>query len=164
MSTTTEQLPAVGQAKQYIGMAKDRLLKTLSFVPDDKLNWTPASGAKSALRVAAHCGCSNAAFLMIVKGEKMPEMPREEMLSYMEASETAISTREDAIALIESSTDTFLSQLDTLTAEQVDSIVPTPMFTAPMAFWMNLPGRHMDNHASQIDYLQTCWGDQEWHI
>ena len=34
----------------------------------------------------------------------------------------------------------------------------------PMTFLMNLPGIHANAHAAQIDYLQTCWGDQEVHF
>ena len=33
-----------------------------------------------------------------------------------------------------------------------------------MSTWVNLPGMHMDNHAAQIDYLQTIWGDLANHM
>ena len=54
--------------------------------------------------------------------------------------------------------------LDALTPERIDSIVETPVVTRPMPFFMNLPGIHMGNHAAQIDYLQTIWGDMDFHM
>ena len=164
MSTATETSPLVEQAKRHTGMVKDRLLKTFSFVPDDKLTWSPAPTCKCALRIVAHCGNSNAAFIRIMKGIPFPATSPEEMMEMARAADEAITTREEAIALIESSTAEVLVTIDNLTPAQVDSMIETPMFTAPMAFWMNLPARHMDNHASQIDMLQTCWGDMDWHM
>jgi hypothetical protein len=29
---------------------------------------------------------------------------------------------------------------------------------------MTIPAKHLYGHAAQIDYLQTCWGDQEVHL
>ena len=33
-----------------------------------------------------------------------------------------------------------------------------------MTFLMKLLGVHAFGHTAQIDYLQTCWGDQEVHF
>jgi hypothetical protein len=33
-----------------------------------------------------------------------------------------------------------------------------------MAIWAILPGLHMGNHAAQIDYLHTIWGDVTDHM
>ncbi|AIE86122.1 DinB family protein [Fimbriimonas ginsengisoli] len=164
MDTAVTSSPIVEQAKQYTVICKDRLLKTLSFIPDDKLDWAPAPTCKSALRIAAHCGVSNGNFLAIIAGAKFPEISREEMIAMAMEAEKAVTTREQAIALIEQSSQAVLDALDSLTPEQIEMVIETPFITAPMPFWMNLPGRHMDNHASQIDYLQTCWGDMVWHL
>jgi hypothetical protein len=163
MSATAEISPAVVQAKQTTVATKNRLLNTFSFVPDEKLNFTAAESCKSPLRIVAHCGLSNHFFLMIIRGEELPPMTPE-LMEAATAREKAITTREAAIAAVEESTAAVLAALDELTPEQVASVVETPIFTAPMAFWMNLPGRHMDNHAAQIDFIQTCWGDMDWHM
>ena len=163
MSTVMETSPAVAQAKMITTMCRDRLLKTFGFVPDDKLTWAPVEGCKSALRIAAHCGVANHNFIRIIQRIPFPE-DLSEMFAESRRKEESITTREEAVALIESSTQAVLEALDALTAEEIASDVPTPFFTAPMPFFMNLPGRHMDNHASQIDLLQTCWGDMDWHF
>ncbi len=164
MSTSTETSPAVEHAKQHTTMCRDRLLRTFSFVPDGKLTWSPSPTCKHALRIAAHSAVSNGVFVNIIKGIPFPDVPREEMFKMAEASETAITTREAAVQAIEESCTAVLEALDGLTPEQIEATIETPVFTAPMMFWMHLPGRHMDNHAAQIDLLQTCWGDMDWHM
>ena len=155
---------AVGQAKQYTTTTRDRLLKTLSFVPDEKLNWSPSPSAKTLLQIAAHAGVSNHGLAAIVRGDPLGASSPQEMEAKQAKVEAAITTRARAIEVLNESTNAVLSALDGLTADRIASEVKTPFFTAPMAFWMNLPGRHMDNHAAQIDYLQTCWNDQDWHM
>jgi hypothetical protein len=164
MNTATESSSSVDQAKLNTEMCMGRLLKTLSFVPDDKLDWSPAQGCKSPLRIAAHCGVSNGNFIKIMKRIPFPEMKPEEMMAMAEAAETAVTSREQAVSLVEESCKRVFETLDSRSPEEVDSLVETRFFTAPMVFWMNLPARHMDNHAAQIDLLQTCWGDYDWHM
>ena len=165
MSTTAPVSPAIEMSKRVTAMGKDRLLKTLSFVSDDKLTWSPEPTSKCALRIAAHCGISNRMFVAIIKRTPFPEdFSMADALAQGKLDEEKIETREQAIALIESSTAAVIEALEAVSPEDVHSDVVTPVFTAPLMFFMNLPGRHMDNHASQIDYIQTCWGDLEWHM
>lgn len=153
----------IGQAKQSIVMGKERFLKTFSFVPDDKLNWSPTPTAKSALRIAAHVGLSNQGMAGIVRGEKFPFASMKEMFEDVEPAEKAITTREQAIKQIEDGTSMALAALDALTPERLaaDAGLPMPM---PMGQFIMIIGMHMLNHAAQIDYLQTCWGDMENHF
>ena len=51
-----------------------------------------------------------------------------------------------------------------MTAERFATSPNSPFGPMPMAFWVNLPGMHMGSHASQIDYLQTIWGDLVDHM
>jgi hypothetical protein len=62
-------------------------------------------------------------------------------------------------------TDEVVTALDTLTPEEVDMRLDSSLgWTMPMTFLMTLPGTHAMSHTAQIDYLQTCWGDQEVHF
>jgi hypothetical protein len=153
----------IGQAKQSIVMGKERFLKTFSFVPDDKLNWSPTPTAKSALRIAAHIGLSNQGMAGIVRGEKFPFASMKEMWEAVEPAEKAITTREQAIKQIEDGAIAALAALDALTPERLaaDAGLPMPM---PMAQFVMILGAHVASHAAQIDYLQTCWGDMENHF
>jgi uncharacterized damage-inducible protein DinB len=154
----------IQQAKTFANDAKGALLKTFACVPDDKLSWQPAETAKSALRVAAHAALPNAFFAAILRGEGLPPAPPEELFAQQEAAEAAITTRQQVVELLERGTAEVQAALDALTPELIASTVETPFLTAPMTFFMTLPGLHMWTHASQIDYLQTLWGDMEFHM
>jgi hypothetical protein len=65
--------------------------------------------------------------------------------------------------MVEDSTAAVLEALDSVTAEMLDTAPLSPFGPFPFAFWMQLPAEHMKAHASQIDYLQTIWGDLENH-
>jgi len=154
----------VQQAKAFANDGKGALLKTFSCVPDDKLNWQPAGTAKSALRIAAHAATPNSFFASLLRGEGMPDVPVEEVFAQQEAAEAALTSREQVVELIERSSAEVEAALEALTPELIASTVETPFLTAPMTFFMTLPGLHMYTHASQIDYLQTIWGDMEFHM
>ena len=155
----------VTMCKQNAVRGMERFLKTFSFVPDDKLTWSPSPTAKSALRIAAHTACTAGNFAMLIRYGKFPTTDMAQLFAAMNAAEEAITTREAANELLRKNTDEVVAALDAATPELIASTVETPFgFSAPMAFFMNIPGSHADSHAAQIDYLQTCWGDQEMHF
>jgi hypothetical protein len=154
----------IGIAKQATEAGKQRILKALSFVPDEKLTWSPSETAKSALRVAAHAGVSNGMFASILSGQKPSAGSMAEVFAAMDTAEKAITTREAAIKSVEESSSAIVAALDKMTPELVGSTVEMPFGSFPMAFFMTLPGSHMDAHAAQIDYIQTIWGDLDPHM
>jgi hypothetical protein len=140
------------------------LLHTFSFVPEDKVNWSPSTTAKSALRIVAHCAVSNGAFAAIIDGEPMTAETFPEIKAKLNEEEKKLATKEAAIDALNGSYTVVISALDRMTPEKAASYVVTPFLKAPMPFFMNLPGMHMGNHAAQIAYLQTCWGDLDPHF
>ena len=74
------------------------------------------------------------------------------------------ATREEAIAAINASSKEIHAALDSIYDGNVNAEIAMPFMSAPMTFWMNLPAMHFSNHAAQIDYLQTIWGDMDWHF
>lgn len=168
MSTTLSVSPStqasIDQAKERLAGCKHRLLTTFSFVPDDKLGYTVSTTTRSPLRIAAHAGLSNYFFAGIIRGTA--EFGPDAMAAIEEAEkkELDVTTRQQAIDIIEQSTMEVIAAIESLTDETAVKTVVTPILTAPMAFWTDLPARHMDNHAAQIDYIQTIWGDKDWHM
>ena len=154
----------VEQCKRRTVESTKQFVTTFSFVPDDKLHWSPAPTAKSAMRIANHTAFYAGVFAEVIKTGRFPEMDREKHAAARKAAEEADTTREEVIDLLRKNTDAVLAALDALTPERIESMVETPAFPAPMVFFMELPGGHTDGHASQIDYLQTCWDDQEVHF
>ena len=155
----------VAMCKQNAVRGMERFLKTFSFVPDDKLTWTPSPTAKSALRIAAHTACTAGNFAMLIRYGKFPTTDMAKLFADLNAAEEMVTTREAAVELLRKNTDDILAALDAATPELIACTLETPFgFSAPMAFFMNIPGSHAENHAAQVDYLQTCWGDQEVHF
>lgn len=154
----------IAQSKQNAEMAKNQLLRTFEFVPDDKLTWTPSETSKTALRIVAHCGVTNTIFATILRGEDLPvSTDAAEAVARVGEMEKAITDRATAVKLIEDSTAAVVNALDKVTEERMGTSPMSPFGALPMAFWMALPAMHMGGHACQIDYLQTIWGDQVFH-
>ncbi|GEM_PF-483977 len=153
------------QAKAAAKRASADLLNTLSFVPDDKLGWSPSGSARSALWIVGHCAQANQAFTRGIRGDAM-EMPStaEEFSRMIYQAGRDTKTREEAVERIESSTASLLYALDGLTEARFGESIPMPFGAMPIPFWITLPGLHMSGHARQIDYLQTVWGDLQDHM
>jgi len=164
MSELVTQLEIVAQAVSFAESGKTRLLHALESVPDDKLQWTPSATAKSPLRVAAHAALSNSAFASMLRGDPMPDVPFETLMAKMVEAESAVGTRAEAVKLIEEQSAGAIVALNGLTQARIAEDVQTPFGAMPITFIMLLVGRHMDDHAAQIDYMQTIWGDNEMHF
>lgn len=144
----------------------DMFLRNFSYVPDDKLNWTVTPTAKSPLRIAAHTALYAGRFAKMIRDQK-PPMPEnlEEWLAEREAEEIAITSREEVERVFREGTEEVLAALDTLTPEAVESVIDSGQgWTMSMKFMMSLPGWHATLHMGQIDFLQTCWGDQKVYV
>lgn len=147
----------IKQAKELARLALDRLQRTFSHVPDDKLHSTPADTSKPALRILVHASLANQYFAAVLRGDDIPHQSAHEVVADIFKRETHITDRQEAEALCEKNTAEVLAAY-----EQLD---PTRLTSDPkVAFVLLLVGRHADGHASQIDYLQTTWGDLEDHF
>lgn len=154
----------IAQAKEQAQRGAADLLKTFSFVPDDKLAWSPSATSRSALWIVGHCAEANRAFARGIRGEELgaPADPAAfERMVWEAGRETA--TREDAVRKIEETVAEIQAALDALTPERAAGMVDFPFGPMPMLFWITFGGLHMEGHARQIDYLQTIWGDLQNH-
>lgn len=157
----------VAACKDSAVWGMEHLLKVLSFVPDDKLDWSPSPTAKSALRVAAHAAVYAPVFAEMIRERKLPAVGDEipAFVARMQAAEEAITDRTETDRVFRQGTQEVLAALDTLTPEDIAISLDSGMgWSMPMTFLIKLPGVHAAGHAAQIDYLQTCWGDQEVHF
>jgi hypothetical protein len=168
MSATTVPNLAelVAQAKQSAEEAKALLLTNFSFVPDDKLTWSPSASARSAVQIVAHCGAANEAFAEVIAGGEIPinGLSPEEASAQIRISGATVTSREEAVELVEESTARVIAALDKATPELLATAPMTPFGPFPYEAWMVLPGQHMGGHAQQLAYLQTIWGDLEDHM
>jgi hypothetical protein len=153
-----------------ITMCKERateeleyFLNTLSFVPADKLTWSPTPTAKSALQIAAHCAGYSGGFASIIRAGRFPSSV-EEFLGPIQSAIQSITTLEQAETMLRKGIADTVAALDTVKPEQVGAMIDSPQGQTPFTFFMNIPAIHLNGHGAQIDYLQTCWDDQEVHL
>jgi hypothetical protein len=149
-------------ALQFFQSATEKTQKALSFVPQDKLTWKPSATAKSALEIATHIAVANGAFADMIKTKASKAANLEEMLAWISTEEAKVTTLEQALALIETTNTAVVDAISSVTdADLTSAIVKTPFGDRPLKRFIFVPEGHTHSHASQIDYLQTIWGDVE---
>ena len=156
----------VASCKESAVQGMEYFLKAFSFVPDDKLTWTPTPTAKSAIRIAAHTALYAGRFARMIKDGKLPGSDNlAERMTQRNAEEAAITSRTEVESIFRKGTDEVIAALDSLTPEAIGATLESGFgWSMPMTLLMNMPGLHAVSHAAQIDYLQTCWDDQEVHF
>jgi hypothetical protein len=153
----------VERCRRVATQGMESFLHILSFVPKDKLTWSPAPTAKSAIQIASHCAAYSGAFASVLREGVFPPSV-EAFLGPIEARMEQISTVDDAEAMLRAGIAETLAALDGVTAERIGSVIDTPIGPTPFLFFMTIPANHLLGHAGQLDYLQTCWGDLEVHF
>jgi hypothetical protein len=68
--------------------------------------------------------------------------------------------------LLHENGDAFLAWLDALSPERLSSFVQMPSVPEPLPFLVGLtfPAMQMRFHTAQIEYIQTIYGDRDWHL
>ncbi len=141
-------------------------LRNFSHVPDDKLTWTPTPTAKSVLRIAAHTALYMGRFAKMIREKQVPQVDSlEAWLSERNSEEEAITSRTQVEEAFRKGIEEVKEALDSLTPEDTAMSLDSGQgWSMPMKFLMQLPGWHTTLHIGQIDFLQTCWGDQEVYV
>jgi hypothetical protein len=155
----------VASCKKSAVQGMEMFLRNFSYVPDDKLAWTPTPTSKSAIHVAAHTALYAGRFARMINDRKLPQV--DDIPAWMarqNAEEAAITCRKEMEAIFRQGTDEVLAALDSLQPDEIDMSLDGPGWSMPMTQLMNLPGWHATLHLGQIDYLQTCWDDQEIYV
>ncbi|MFN7579265.1 MAG: DinB family protein [Armatimonadota bacterium] len=153
-------------AKKRAVSAMEMFLRNFSKVPDERLHWQAAPGAKSPLRIAAHTALYAVRFAAMMETRVLPQPDNlDEWLAAREQEERAVKSREEVEAAFRVGTERVLAAMDALKPEDMDLILESGQgWSMPMRFLVDLPATHANLHCGQIDFLQTCWGDQEVYV
>jgi hypothetical protein len=156
----------VESSKQRAVSCMELFLRNFSHVPDDKLNWTPTPTAKSAIRIAAHTALYAGRFAQMIRDRRLPDAENlSEWLAQRDAEEAAIISRSEVESIFREGTAEVLAAIDTLSPEDLKlSLDSGQGWFVSMEQVMGLPGFHATLHTGQIDYLQTCWNDQQVYV
>lgn len=161
-----ERMDAIESAKQRAVSGMEMFLRNFSHVPDDKLNWTPTPTSKSALRVAAHTALYAGRFAAMIRNRALPTpVNLDEWVAANEAEEIAVTSREEMERIFRAGTAEVVEALDGLAPNEVELTLTSDQgWSIPMQQVMAFPGWHATLHLGQIDYLQTCWDDQQIYV
>ena len=142
----------------------ERMLYSFSFVPADKLNWSPSATSRSSARIVAHCAlvCQLVAEALTRKPEEsMPSA--EEFFKNFRESEVQIATSGEAANSLKKAAAELGEAFGMVTAENIDSEVTVPFGVLPMRSVISFAQEQLAGHVGQLDYLQTIWGDVDTH-
>lgn len=156
----------IESVKQRTLSSMEMFLRNFSKVPDDKLNWQATPTAKSALRIGAHTALYSSRFACMIKTRTLPAPTNlTDWLAGLEAEETAVTSREEVVRIMREGTDEVLEALDALKPEDLDFNFDSGQgWSMTMLQVIGLPAFHATVHCGQIDFLQTCWDDQEIYL
>lgn len=78
--------------------------------------------------------------------------------------EAAYVDRAPVLKLLETNFESYCRFLDSLEPSRLDDLVRLPfeLGHAPMRFAIRAGAQHTQSHASQLEYLQTIYGDRVW--
>lgn len=156
----------IEKAKSDFLQARAGILHALSTTPDDRLNWSPSPTARSPLHQVVHAARSISNIHGFLDGRTFDvPTPQEADLGFREF-ESKFSRRDEAVKLFERNADAFVAWLDALEPERLTSLVVTPfgMGSVPIELGMTFPAMHTRWHQAQIEYIQTIYGDLDWHM
>ena len=141
-------------------------LRNFSRVPDDRLTWSPTPTSKSPIRIAAHTALYAGRFAKMISERRIPAVESiDQWIAERNAEEEALTSRTEMEAVFRAGTQKVLVALDEFPEELLEGSIDSGMgWSMSMKWLINLPGWHATLHAGQIDFLQTCWDDQEIYV
>lgn len=158
MTTETGWAGKIETEKQLLDQAMARLHDTFSHIPEDKLHFKPTENAKSPLHIAAHTGLTNRFFANVLSTGELPDPSLLANLRQIGLEQEApYVSRQQVLELLESSHKEMKEAYDNVS-------IPALEGNPRLQFFATLPAYHTVNHAAQLDYIQTLWGDFENHF
>ena len=144
---------------------KDRMLQLMRETPDDRLDWKPSPSARSIVEIVAHSANSLGNILLQLQGIPFTTPTSAEANVQFLAHDAKFSDREEAEAYLEQKFADYVAFLATLNPEDLDEMrtLPFGLGQAPLGYFMTMGNLHTIGHIAQIEYIQTIYGDHDWH-
>jgi hypothetical protein len=153
-------------AKSDFVNAKGRLVHALATTPDERLNWSPSPTARTAIQQVAHAAIAIKNLNDTLDGRTFKADSVEAADAGFRSEERRFTTREEVLELLETYSAAYVAWLDRLTPDRLESMVTLPfdLGQAPLKECLAFPPMHTMVHAGQIQYMQTIYGDHDWHM
>lgn len=163
MSATAAD-PTIHEAKAEFNRAKDRITRCLATTPDDKVNWSPSPTSRTPNQQVGHVASSINGMKDWFTGRPFPFESMAALDDACREEEKGYTSREQVLDLLDRNSAGYCDWLDSLTPEFLDSELDTGFGKFPMRSAITWPADHMRGHAAQIEYMQTIYGDRDWHM
>jgi len=166
VETMTDGQATIDQAKADYLRTKELLAHALATTPDDRLNWAPSATARTPIQLVAHSASAVKAIHSMLAGNTVEFGNPVEADRGFREWERRFDTREQVLRLLEESSAAYIAWLDTLTPDHLQDTATLPfgLGTAPVAIGLTFAPNHLLVHKAQIDYIQTIYGDHDWHM
>lgn len=156
---------SIDQARSDILQARARTEQALGHTPDERLNWSPSPSARTPIQLVVHIADSVGHMHGFLTGRPFEPPTSGEADAGFRRLESAPWTREEALALLDEKVASFIKWLDDATTQDLEffATMPFGMGQIRVADALRFVSQHTNEHAAQLEYLQTCWGDRDWH-
>ncbi len=138
------------------------LTHSLSMTQEDKLDWSPAVDASSKTRPILEqmyeCALVNRRFAALLRGETPPPPPSSDG-----PAPTFADLKEARNQVMESATE-LAAVIRSLDESALTNSYPTGRGPMTGADLIRLPATNMIYHWGQVNYVQTLYGDTEFHL
>ena len=155
----------IDAAKTEFLQAKATISRSLEKTAEDRLAWSPAPSARTPLEIYAHAANSIRNIHDTLRGIVFPFPTSAEGDRSFREWERSFTTREAAVQVMETNSADYILWLDALDPARLDDEPEFPygMGRFPIRLGITFVPRHTFWHAAQIDYVQTVYGDRDWH-
>ena len=144
---------------------KDRMLRLMEETPEDRLMWKPSPSARSIIEIVAHSANSLGNILLQLQGVPFAVSTSAEANVQFLAHDAEFNDRSAAAAYLEQKCADYVAFLSTLNPQDLEEMrtLPFGLGEAPLGYFMTMGAAHTMGHISQIEYIQTLYGDLDWH-
>jgi len=162
--TTTH--PAIEQAKASFLQSKEALKGAFANTPDARVNWSPAATARTPAQQVAHAAEAIGHIQSQLAGTPLAWLTTEDMDRHFRQNELRITSREQALDLLEQNSAAYVAWLDSLAPDDLSRLAQMPfgLGHCPVSIGLTFAPDHMRWHTAQIEYMQTIYGDRDWHL
>ncbi len=153
-------------AKQEFERSRDRMMGLLKDTPDDKLNWSPSPTSRTPLALVTHSAMALHNICEMLNGRPFGATTTAIADKGFRQEEQPFTTREGVTALFEKNAAAVVAYFDALTEAGLNDPITFPfgLGTGTVIHGITAPARHTEAHIAQLEYIQTIYGDQDWHL
>ena len=130
------------------------------------MNWSPAPTARTPVQIVAHSAMAVKYIHQQMDGIPFHHKTTAEADAAFREWEQHFDSREQVIGFLDEVSENYLASLDGLTPERLETMAELPfgLSAMPVEAWLKAAPDHIRSHIPQLEYLQTIYGDRDWHL